>query len=158
MKKVDSLRALLLAAVPSLAADPAKLSLFADKGKVRAVRGASLAYETAFTATIWIEAFAGDLDMLFVPILSWISAHQPDLLGRPDAEPFTFESELLDADSSDIWIEIALTERVLVERRPNGTLRTRHLTDEPRIDLATGFEQGGATGWSVLLDDMTAGA
>lgn len=157
MKKVDSLRALLLAAVPSLGADPAKLSLFVDKGKVRAVRSNSLAYETAFTATIWIEAFAGDLDALFVPLLSWISAHQPDLIGRPDAEPFTFESELLDADSSDIWIEIALTERVLVERRPNGALRTTHLTEEPRVDLA-GSEQGGATGWRLLLDDMTASA
>ena len=155
MNKADSLKALLLASVPALKADPAKLALFVDKGKVSAVRSNSLAFQLGYTLTIWIEEFAGDLDGLFVPVLAWISQNQPELIDRPDSEPFTFESELLDGDTADITIEIELTERVLVDRRENGKLRTRHLDDAPRPDIFAGAEQ--AILWQGLLDDQLAG-
>lgn len=156
MKKAEGLKALLLAAVPALKADPAKLALFVDKGKVAAVRSKTLAYELRYTLTVWIEAYAGDLDGLFVPVLSWIAQNQPELIGRPDSEPFTFESELLDSDSADITIEIELTERVLVERKAGGKLRTVHLDDAPQPDTFTGDEPPARL-WQVLLDDQIAG-
>nr|WP_314469829.1 phage tail protein [uncultured Sphingomonas sp.] len=155
MKKADSLKALLLASVPALAADPAKLALFVDKGKVSAVRSQSLAFQLGYTLTIWVEEFAGDLDTLFVPVLAWVSQNQPELIGRPDSEPFTFESELLDGDRADITIEIELTERVLVEARSNGKLRTRHLDDAPTADVFAGAEQANL--WQTVLDDQVAG-
>lgn len=155
MKKAGSLKELLLASVPALHNDPARLALFVDKGSVASVRSGSLSFELAYTLTIWVEAFAGDLDTLFVPILAWISKHQPDLIARPDGKPFTFESELLDGDSADITIDIELTERVLVERRTNGKLRTVHRDDEPQ-DAMFG-EDAGPTGWRGILDDVTGG-
>lgn len=155
MKKADSLKALLLASVPALKADPAKLALFVDKGKVSAVRSNTLAFQLSYTATIWIEAYGGDLDGLFVPVLAWIAQNQPELIDRPDGEPFTFESELLDGDTADISIEIELTERVLIERRGNGKLRTRHLDDAPIADVFAGAEQ--ASLWHTVLDDQVAG-
>lgn len=155
MKKADSLKALLLASVPALQADPAKLALFVDKGKVSAVRSNTLAFQLSYTATIWIEAYGGDLDGLFVPVLAWIAQNQPELIDRPDGEPFTFESELLDGDTADISIEIELTERVLIERRDNGKLRTRHLDDAPTADVFAGAEQ--ARLWHTVLDDQVAG-
>lgn len=154
MKKADSLKELLLASVPALAADPAKLALFVDKGKVSAVRSNTLAFQLGYTLTIWVEAFGGDLDGLFVPILAWIAQNQPELIGRTDSEPFTFESELLDGDSADITIEIELTERVLVERRDDGKLRTVHLPDVPIADVFAGAEQ--ARLWHTILDDQVA--
>lgn len=155
MKKAESLKELLLASVPALKNDPAKLAIFVDKGKVSAVRSNTLAFQLGYTLTFWIEAFAGDLDGLFVPVLAWISQNQPELIGRPDSEPFTFESELLDGDTADITVEIELTERVLIEQRENGKLRTRHLDDAPQPDVFTGAEQ--ATLWQALLDDQLAG-
>jgi len=155
VKKADSLKALLLASVPALAADPAKLALFVDKGKISAVRSNTLAFQLGYTLTIWVEAFSGDLDGLFVPILAWIAQNQPELIGRPDSEPCTFESELLDGDSADITIEIELTERVLVERRDDGKLRTVHLPDAPIADVFAGAEQ--ARLWHTILDDQVAG-
>ncbi len=152
MRKAASLKELLLASVPSLKRDPARLALFVDKGNVASVRSSNLSFEMAYTLTIWIEAFAGDLDTLFVPILAWISQHQPDLIGRPDGKPFTFESELLDSDSADITIDIELTERVLVERRPDGKLRTVHRDDEPQVAMFG--EEPGPAGWRLILDDV----
>lgn len=152
MKKAASLKELLLASVPALERDPARLALFVDKGSVASVRSGSLSFEMAYTLTIWVEAFAGDLDTLFVPILAWISKHQPDLIARADGKPFGFESELLDGDSADITIDIELTERVLVERRDNGKLRTIHRDDEPQVPMFG--EEAGPTGWRLILDDM----
>lgn len=155
MKKAESLKELLLASVPALAADPAKLAVFVDKGKVSAVRSETLAFQLGYTATIWIEAFGGDPDSLFVPVLAWIAQNQPDLIGRPDSEPFAFESELLDGDSADISIEIELTERVLVERRANGKLRTVHVDDAPTPHVFVGAE--GVNLWQTVLDDQVSG-
>lgn len=155
MKKAESLKELLLASVPALADDPAKLAVFVDKGKVSAVRSHTLAFELGYTVTIWIEAFGGDPDGLFVPVLAWIAENQPELIGRPDSEPFAFESELLDGDSADITIEIELTERVLVERRGNGKLRTVHVDDAPTPDVFVGAE--GVNLWQTVLDDQVAG-
>ena len=155
MKKADSLKALLLASVPALKADPAKLALFVDKGKVSAVRSNTLAFQLGYTLTIWIEAYGGDLDALFVPVLAWIAQNQPELIDRPDGEPFTFESEVLDSDTADISIEIELTERVLIERRDDGKLRTRHLDDAPITHTFAGAE--GARLWHTILDDQLAG-
>ncbi|WP_018250782.1 phage tail protein [Sphingomonas melonis] len=157
MKKVDGLRALLLAAVPALKANPQNLSIYVDKGAIKAIGTRSLSFEIAYTLTVWIQAFSGDPDTVFVPILSWIARNQPDLLDRAEHQPFTFESELLDATTSDIAIEIQLTESVRVERLPSGKLRTTHIDDgRPSI----GFEgmDAGVHPWRGLLDDIDAGA
>jgi hypothetical protein len=158
VKKADSLKALLLAAVPSLKNDPARLSLYADKGAIRALRTRSLSFEVDYTLTVWIEDFAGDTDNLFVPVLAWVADNQPDLLDRAEHQPFTFESELLNADTSNIAIEIQLTERVRVERQANGKLRTTHLDDTPPPDAFDGVPTGTAL-WRGLIDDQSfAGA
>ncbi|WP_375292464.1 phage tail protein [Sphingomonas melonis] len=156
MKKVDSLRALLLAAVPALTTNPQNLSLYVDKGAIGAIGTRALSFEITYTLTVWIQAFAGDPDTLFVPVLSWVASNQPDLLNRAEHQPFTFESEVLDATTSDIAIEIQLNERVRVDRLPNGKLRTTHIDDAPRPIGFDGMDEG-VHPWRGLLDDMVAG-
>lgn len=156
MKKVDSLRALMIAAVPALKKNPQNLSLYVDKGAIRAIGTRSLSFEIAYTLTVWIQAFSGDPDTLFVPVLSWVAGNQPDLLNRAEHQPFTFESETLDADTCDIAVEIQLTERVVVERLPNGKLRTTHLDDAPQAIGFAGMDEG-VHPWRGLLDDMVTG-
>ncbi|WP_172436176.1 phage tail protein [Sphingomonas melonis] len=156
MKKVDSLRALLLATVPALKANPHNLSLYVDKGAIGAIGTRALSFEITYTLTVWVQAFAGDPDTLFVPVLSWVAHNQPDLLDRAEHQPFTFESEVLDATTSDIAIEIQLNERVRVDRLPNGKLRTTHIDDVPRAIGFDGMDEG-VHPWLGLLDDMVAG-
>ena len=131
MKKPDSLKKMLQRFVPALAADPAKLSLFVDKGRIAARAGGTLSLEYRYTLNIVVEDYAGAVDDLMVPLLAWLAEHQPDRLEGTDPEPFTFESELLDADSADVSISIELTEAVRVTPKEGGGFDADHL-EEPR--------------------------
>jgi hypothetical protein len=119
LKKPESLRQTLQMFVPALAADPSRLSIFVDKGRIAAGAG-SLSLEYRYTANIVVQDYAGDIDDLMVPILAWIAQHQPELLQRTDQEPFRFESELLDAETADVSIFIDLDEAVRVSAKEGG--------------------------------------
>jgi len=127
------------------------MEIYTDKGSVNANGARSLSYEVAYTATIWIQSYAGDTDALFVPLLAWIDANQPDLLDRTEHKPFTFESEILDADTCDLAIELELTERVIASRQADGSIATTYLDDPRPLRLSDNF--GGTSPWRGLLDD-----
>lgn len=158
MTKLDALRALLIRSIPQLKADPSKLAAFADRGRI-AARAGSASFEYRYTASLVIEDFAGDIDLVIVPILGWIAVHQPELMQKQDSEPFAFEAELLAKDLIDLSITIELTERVKVERgvvagKP-GTITT-HLDDIIPPDTFPGAE--GARFWAGIADDLVAEA
>jgi hypothetical protein len=134
MKKPDGLRRLLLAAVPGLAADPSRLSMFIDKGKLSFRASGTLSFEYAYTLNIVVQDYAGDVDALMVPLLAWIAEQQPDLLERDPREPFTFESEILDSDAADVSIDLQLTEAVRVTPKVGGGFDTTHLDEPSRAD------------------------
>ncbi|WP_061778824.1 phage tail protein [Sphingomonas sanguinis] len=153
MRKVESLRALLVRAVPSLADDPAKLASFVDRGRV-AVRAGNLSFEYRFTLNLVIEDYAGDQDAVIVPIIAWIADNQPELLQRQDSEPFGFESEWLATDLHDLSITIDLTELVRVTRVAGG-VTIEHLADQLPPDHFPGAED--ARLWTGLADNLVAG-
>ncbi|MFZ3482229.1 phage tail protein [Sphingomonas sp. 3-13AW] len=133
MKKPEGLRRLLLAT--ALKDQAEKLQLYIDRGGVTCRRGRNLAFAYSYTLSVVVEGYTGDVDALMVPILAWVAEQQPDLLDKPPYEPFEFESELLDATSADVSINIKLTENVLVDRTGQREWSTRHL-DEPVIEDA----------------------
>ena len=154
MKKLETLRAHLIASVPTIGNSPEKMEIFVDKGDV-AVRTGSLSFEYSYTASIWVQDHTGSIDTLLVPILAWIAANQPDLFERGERKPFTFESELLDAETCDITISVDLTELVRVEQLANGL----KVTNLPEPDMRNAFP-GVPTGtnlWAGLIED-TVGA
>jgi len=153
MKKVDALRDLLVRAVPALAADPSKLAIFVDRGRVGARMG-NLSFEYRYTVNLVLLDYAGDQDAVIVPIIAWIAEHQPELLQRQDSEPFGFESEWLAQDKQDLSITIDLTERVVVQRVAGG-VTTEHLADTLPHDSFPGAED--ARLWQGLAEDIVAG-
>lgn len=153
MRQIESLRALLVRAVPALAADPSKLAIFVDRGRIGARLG-NLSFEYRYSVNLVIEDYAGDQDAVIVPIIAWIAEHQPELLQRQDSEPFGFESEWLAKDLHDLSITIDLTERVAV-RRVEGGVTTEHLTETITPDIFPGAE--GARLWQGLAEDLVAG-
>ncbi|WP_043157673.1 phage tail protein [Sphingomonas sp. STIS6.2] len=154
MKKLESLRAHLIASVPTIRNSPEKMEIFVDKGDV-AVRAGSLSFEYSYTASIWVQDHAGSVDTLLVPILAWIAANQPDLFEKGERKPFTFESELLDAETCDITITLALTELVRVEQEARG-LKVTHLPEPVLLDQFAGVPTGTAL-WAGLIDDAAGG-
>lgn len=153
MKKPDSLKRLLLLTVPQLAENPETLALYVDEGKVAGRTGASLSFEYRYKLNLVAQDFAGDRNALMVPLLAWIAQVQPDLLDRPNAEPFSFECELIDDDTSDISITLDLTERVAVRPREGGGYEVTHLDDPTPADLDRFDGVCGVALWQLFLRD-----
>lgn len=152
MNKPAGLRRLLLSSVPRLKDNPERLLMFVDSGKLAARTSKTLGFEYRYKLNVVVQDYGGAIDDIMVPVLAWIAEAQPDLLERGDREPFSFDSELMDADAADVSIDIELTEAVLVEPKPGGGFTTRHLPEPTLRDEFDGVA-GGVTLWQVLLRD-----
>lgn len=143
MRKADSLRRWLTAALPDLAVHPDRLTIFVDAGQIIAREARTLSFTYAYTLTIGIWDYVGDADHIIVPMLAWIEQEQPQLLRRGDSEPFSFKAELLDGDTSDIAIEIALTEdRIVTIGQGQGGESGYDVTRPPEPDYGDDFGIG----------------
>ncbi|SNS20267.1 P2 phage tail completion protein R (GpR) [Sphingomonas laterariae] len=151
MRKAESLKKLLLETVPGLRDNPERLALFIDNGTVAGGHGPSLSFEYRYVVNLVFEGFTGSTNHLVVPILAWIADNQPELLGRPGVEPFSFEAEILDQDSQDVSIRVALTEPAVVTPREDGGYAVSHPNPgNPRdLDLLP----GNAKLWQLFLRD-----
>jgi hypothetical protein len=114
MNKPGRFRTALLAALPELASDPQRLSIFVEKGKLVAngTEGTGWSYHYQLTAVL--QDFAGDMDALAKAVIAWVAVEQPDMLKNSmQAEHgIRFECELMTAELADISIEVDLTEAV----------------------------------------------
>lgn len=110
----------LLCAVPAFATAPDQLSVLVMQGRMVAAGAASLSFEYQYTVQLTALDFAGHPDAIVVPLLAWLRTNQPELADNPDlrAKSIRFEAQLLKGGVVDLIIEVDLTERVLVTRRP----------------------------------------
>lgn len=149
MKKTDSLRAWLTAAVPALKAAPDRFLVFTDKGSLRATGAPSaagvVAFEWRYTATLLMLDFAGDPDAVAVALFAWLAANQPELLQNFDRnrQGVAFEADILDGQKVDLQIAVELTERVGAVPAEGGGVEIQHWA-EPA--------QAGAETWPGLED------
>lgn len=121
MRKADSLRRWLTAFLPDLKTHPDRLQIYIEGGQIAARKSATLSFSYSYTAKALITDFAGDADAIMVATLAWIEKEQPQLLRATDGQPFQFEAELLDSETCDIELSLALTEPVLVIPRTDGS-------------------------------------
>lgn len=110
MKKLAALRAHLLAAVPGLARNPDRVLTFVESGRVEFHRGPSLSHGYTIPAQIVLTDYSGEIDAVILPLLHWLSIHEPDL---DPAEAVRFDAEILDNNSWDLALTVTLTERVV---------------------------------------------
>lgn len=70
-----------------------------------------------------------------VPLLDWIQVNEPPLMQNADrlADGLQFEAEILSTSSWDFRLTIRLTERVSVQKQPDGSISIAHLP-EPKAD------------------------
>ena len=137
MRKADSLRRWLTAFIPDLKTHPDRLQIYVEAGSINTRRSATPSFAYGYTLKLLVTDFAGDADRIMVPVLAWMEKEQPQLLRRTDAQPFSFEAELLDGDTSDIEISIDLTETVLVLPRADGS--GYDVEHPPEPDFADAF-------------------
>ncbi|WP_207003877.1 phage tail protein [Trinickia mobilis] len=137
MIKPASLRRALVAAIPSLEAEPDKLSVFIDQGSIAATGTRSLSFEYRYMVHALVLDFAGDADTVFVALVEWARANQPDLVTNPDERDhgMTFEVDILNHATADLSIKLRLTESVAVSIGPDGTRVIEHV-DDTQVDAA----------------------
>jgi hypothetical protein len=121
MNKPERFRAALLAALPDLANDPQRLSIFVERGKLVASGTQGAGWQYSYQLTAILQDFAGDMDTLAMAVTAWMAVEQPDMLKNPaHAERgIRFECERMTSELADISIEIDLTEAVYADGNGN---------------------------------------
>jgi hypothetical protein len=131
MIKPASLRAALVAAIPSLATDPDRLNVFIDQGSIAATGTKTPSFEYRYVVNALVLDFAGDSDLVMIAIVEWARANQPDLVTNVDARSngVTFEVDILNNSTVDLSIKMQLTESVAVSTDASGKRTIRHVDD-----------------------------
>ena len=124
MKKPDSLRSHILAAVKELQRDPERMLIFTDKGNVRCTGASGLSFEYVYDLNFILTEYAGELDAVMIPLLDWVRINQSELIMNLEKskEAFKFETVILNNNTVDLSLTFPLTERVIVKRKDDGTL------------------------------------
>lgn len=116
MLKLNSLRAVIVQAVPDLARDAENLIVIADEGALHSQGVQNLSFEYVYTARVIVQDYAGHTDALFLPVLAWAKRNQPELFENAERmrKGLQFRVEHLSPNTVDVGISIELTERVIV--------------------------------------------
>lgn len=138
MKKPDSLRTHMLAAVKELQRDPERMLIFVDKGNIRCTMSNGLSYEYVYDLNFILTEFSGEPEAVMLPLLDWLRINQNELLVNleKNRESIKFEAVVLDNSSVDLSITLPITERVIVKRKDDGALDIS-FPDEPQYETAT---------------------
>lgn len=132
MIKPQLLRQHLVAAVPALEKDPERLLIFVEGGGLAAGFATGLSFEYRYTLDLVITDYAGSPESVMVPLLQWLTRHQPELLSNAAKRgELRFEVDVLAGDLVDLSVKIPLTERVLVRRDDAGVLQLSHAPEPP---------------------------
>lgn len=132
MIKPDRLRQLLTESIPYFARNPDQLQLFYSRGNIYATGAKSLSFEYRYSLEILVTDFPSHPDLLFVPVMAFVKEQQSELIYNPDnQQKITFEIEPNNHQSHDIYIQIPLTERVIV-RQEADSYQVHH-ADEPQM-------------------------
>lgn len=128
MYKPDSLRTFLVAAIPELARDPDRLSVYIDTGSIVSGMAQGLSWEYRYTLRLIITDFALDPDALMAPLIAWMRVNQPDTMANPDlaARAINFEADILSDATVDVAIALQLTERAICKPNADGSYTVTH--------------------------------
>ncbi|WP_439450316.1 phage tail protein [Stenotrophomonas sp. ATs4] len=132
MKKPQLLRQHLVAAIPSLAADPERLLVTVDDGGLVASFTAGLSFQYSYTLELILRNFSGAPEAVMVPLLQWLTRHQSDLLAAPaNRDKLSFVVDVLSDTLMNLSIKLLLTERVRVVQDDAGAFQLEYMPEPP---------------------------
>lgn len=143
MIKSASLRAALVAAIPDLATNADKLTVFVDQGSIAAKGTKSLSFEYRYVCNVLLLDFGGNPDHVFIAVLEWARKYQPDLVTNWDQRStgITYEIDILNNVTADVSIKLQLTESVVVRTDEDGQRTVTHVDDSVQPDDITWVAQ-----------------
>lgn len=137
MRKPAELREYLTRCNAFLQANPDRLQVFVENGRIVSSGSRNLSHEYRYSLTLIVTDYTDSEDELMLPILAWLRVNQPELFENPSQREtaFQFEVELLNNDAADIEIKLALTERVSVKPGPDGKMVAEHVGEPAHPDI-----------------------
>lgn len=128
MYKPAALRAFLVAAIPELARDPDRLSIYIPQGSIVATMAPGLSFEYRYTLNVILTDFAGDPDAVMAPLVDWMRTNQPDDMANADLaqRAIGFEADIISDAAVDLAISLSLTERAISKPRDGGGYVVTH--------------------------------
>ena len=65
-----------------------------------------------------INDYAGDIDLIVVPVLAWLRENQPDIIATKDRREsgFVYRADVISDTFCEISTDLPLTERVIVKQ------------------------------------------
>ncbi|RQT09822.1 phage tail protein [Burkholderia contaminans] len=154
MKKSDSLRAAITAAVPGLPENPDRLLMFVEGGHIAASPGQTASFEYRYFARLVMLEFGGSTDAVMGAIVLWAQANQPDLFQNRDNEAhgIEFEADVLNNNAVDLSVRVKLTESVVARVGDDGRRSFTHVDDS--VPASTDWDSAA---W-VAGRDLASGA
>lgn len=106
--------------------------MFINSGRIVSTLDSSLSFAYQYRLNIIITDYAGNIDLMIVPLLSWLRTNEPDIMATEEKRRtgFTFQADVISDTASDISIELQLSERVIVKRADDG-LHVTHVGENP---------------------------
>lgn len=120
MNKHNLLRQALTEAIPDLKTNPDQLRLWVEQGGIVARMGGNLAFEWRYQLELAVFDFKLSPNLVMLALIQWLRVNQPDLLTPGTAPSFTFEVDVLDAETCDLAVKLQLSEAVRVVPRADG--------------------------------------
>ena len=119
MRKIDSLREAIFAALPELKRDPDRLRIWIDRGSAKSTQTEDQGLVFVFRLNVLVVEMASDIAILGLAVFRWMRANQPELM-VPGAEGFDFDADVLDNGIADVLLQLQLDQVVSARRRPDG--------------------------------------
>lgn len=108
MLKPQLLRQALTDSVPELQRNPDALNVFIDSGRIVSTLASSLSFEYQYRLNMVITDYAGNMDLMIVPLLAWLRTNEPDIMATEEKRRmgFTFQADVISDTASDVSIEL----------------------------------------------------
>jgi hypothetical protein len=129
MKKPESLRIALTAALSELRGDPSRLAIWIEDGAVRSRQTGKHGFSFKYPLSVLLREVKTDIAIVTHAINRWLDANQPDQLAGGAGDSYKFETDILDNNLADILFTIDLCEHVGVMPQPDGSWSIEYLAE-----------------------------
>ena len=134
MRKLNSLRDAITAAVPELAQNPANLRIWVDRGTVGSTLTPGHGLTFSYRANVLVMEMAADMSVLAHALTTWLRVEQPDRL-TPGTEGLSFEVDVLSNTATDVLVQVDLMESVTATPNEDGSFALAYLPEpDPLFD------------------------
>lgn len=119
MRKLDTLKEAIFAALPELKRDPDRIRIWIERGSARATQTESRGLAFAFTANVLVVEMASDIVVLFLAVFEWARVNQPELM-IPTSGEVDFDADILDNETADVLLQLQLDQVVSATPAQDG--------------------------------------